>query len=86
MAKVYKHSNYPLISYTFKRIQTLRELLNVASLVFFPEVRYSHIRWSTLRINFGHDLGFSGSAFWSIVAWDVNDNKQEITLTSHSNE
>jgi len=27
-------------------------------------------------------LGFSGSGLWSIVAWDVHDNKQEITVSS----
>lgn len=49
---------YPVISYTFKRIQTLRELLNIPNFVFFPEVKYSHMLSSTLRRNFGHDLGF----------------------------
>lgn len=63
-------SKVPLVNplETFKRIQTLRELLNIPSFVFFPEVKYVHIWWSTLRINFGQDLGFWGSPLWFIVA------------------
>lgn len=48
---------------TFNKIHTLRELLKSPSFVFFPDVKYEHISWSTLSTNLGHDFGFSGSDF-----------------------
>lgn len=62
-----------MFEHTFRRSQTLRELLKIASLVLFPEVKKLDMYWSTLRINLGQDLGFSGSAFWSIVDWSTQE-------------
>jgi len=53
----------------FNKIHTLRELLRSPSFVFFPDVKYVHISWSTLSTNLGHDFGFSGSDFRREAAW-----------------
>ena len=59
---------------TFNKIHTLRELLRSPSFVFFPDVKYVHISWSTLSTNLGHDFGFSGSDFRREAAWFIEQD------------